>query len=321
MSTNPDAVPPLLKKKRRGCLGCLAWVGGALVIGVLLLLGVGFYMDHERTNEALQRGIAALQNSPDDALVNLKYVHDQRPNDVAVSQLYQDAQQKWLEALDRQLADKTPMQRYSILAGRPVSMMSPHLSDPYATAFRQYIERNTEEARVQIDESVEQAMNLVEAGKFKEGWDLIGALPDFNSIPGMGELRPNFYAFYAERRLVYAGDLAQNGQVAPARDILDWVKKNYSVGDAQTEALFRVDLADYFLHLKQAANAARTGDTATAQTKLEEAKALFGQLLASPALENFYPDLAPQDRGTPLIKQFVLAQAVVEQAKTRPPKR
>ena len=59
MSTNPDAVPPLLKKKRRGCLGCLAWVGGALVIGVLLLLGVAVVFSSTFQTWAVRRAIAS----------------------------------------------------------------------------------------------------------------------------------------------------------------------------------------------------------------------------------------------------------------------
>jgi hypothetical protein len=66
MSAEPVALPPPVPpKKRRGCLGCLAWIGAGLLVGILALIGLGLYIDHQRTSTQLQEGITALRaNDP-----------------------------------------------------------------------------------------------------------------------------------------------------------------------------------------------------------------------------------------------------------------
>ena len=324
MSTAPVPPPPPASKKRRGCSGCLVWAGGGLLAVILGLGGVGYYGQHWRVETELQEGIAALRaNDPETALKNLDSAAAARPRDAAVVQLYLDAQQKWIEALDRQLADKTPAQRYMILSQDPVRSMSLKLSEPLATAFRQYGEYNAQEAQVQINATVERAMNLVESGQFSDGWKTMESLREFHSFPGLMTVTwPVFNTFHAERLLVHAGDLGQNQQIEPARQLLEFMKKNTKADPgSQAAALFRIDLGDYLLHLNRAVAAAGKRDAPAAQAQLEEAKLLFARLRASPELANFYSSLPPADRGTPLIQQFMLAQEIVARESARSPAR
>lgn len=321
VNTEPTAAPPSPPRQRR--LGCFAWLGLGLLAGGLLLVGLYFYADHRRTGELVQQATAALlADDPETALLALHTAHDEHPGDVAIGQLYRDAQQKWVESIDRQIADKTPAQRYALLSGDSLRWSRAALAEPLATTFQQFIDRNAEDTRVQIDETVARAMDLVEAGRTKDAWEAMETLRVCYNYPGLGELWKDFHACYLARRLVFAGDLGLNGQVADAHQLVAQLQKDFRPDRAAVAAaLFRIDLGDYLLHVNQAVLAASQGDQPTAQTRLKEARELFARLVASPELGRYFADRPPPDRGTVLIEQLNLAEAAVARLATRAPAR
>ena len=310
MTAEPPLINPPPRKRRLGCLAKLSL--GVLVVA-LLCMAWGFHLEHEETRALVERATAALlANDPGTAMTALRDAHERQPDDAGIAQLYADAQQKWLESVDQQIADLTPAQRYSRLGEYPVHQLSQGLAEPLATSFQQFVDRNTEDARVQINETIERAMDLVEAGKFNEGRKEMETLRVCSAFPELQELWANFDRFYFAQHLIRAGDLGQNGQIAAARELLEWSRKyGKPTTQALDEARFRIDLGDYSLQLTQAVSSATKGDQKTAAAKIEEAKPLLSHLLANAELQNFYPDLPVKDRGSPLINQLNAAQSAI----------
>jgi hypothetical protein len=325
MSAEPPLINPPPPKRRLGCIARLA-IGllVSVVVGALLLFGFGVYWEHRETNALIERATAALlANDAATALTALHQATLSRPDDVGLAKLYGAAQEKWIASIDQQIADLTPAQRYSILREDPVHRLRSHLSEPLATTFQQFIDRNMVDTQAQIQEAAEWAMDLVVAGKTSDGWKEMETLRvSCYDFPGFSELQQDFNAANTARLLIHAGDLGQHEQIADARELLEWTQKNRQPApEALDEARFRIDLGDYSLHLLQAVNAATKGDQKTAEARIEEAKPLLSHLLANPELQNFYADLPAKDRGTPLIDQLNAAQFVVRKISANAPGR
>jgi curved DNA-binding protein CbpA len=316
------AEPPSINAPPRKRLGCVAKLATGLLAGVVMLIILGNYLARQEERALVERATAALLTDPATALTILHEAHRSQPDDEAIARLYQDAQQKWLESIDRQIAEQTPAQRYSTLEQSPVSQLRKHLSEPLAAAFQQFLERNRVETQRQIQETVERAMDLVEAAQFREGWEAMETLRVCNTFPELPDLWRTFDTFNAARQMIHAGDLAQNEQIAAARDHLIWMQKNRQPTPQDVaEAGFRIDLGDFNLHLNQAVRAAAKGDAATAQARLAEVQPLLSRLLASTELQDFFADLPEKDRGSPLINQLNAAQSAVRQAGAKAPGR
>jgi hypothetical protein len=188
------------------------------------------------------------------------------------------------------------------------------LSEPLATTLRQFFERNAEDTRLQIDETIERAMDLAEAGKFKDAWEAKESLRGCYMYPGLTGLWEDFNTFYAARLLVNAGDLGQYGRMDEARQELEWLTKNYRTAPAaRAEALFRIDLSDYTQRVLQAVKAVNQGDLKGAQTRIDEARPILARLLASPGLQDLFPDLPPKERGSQLTAMSGEVQATIWQ--------
>ncbi|MBL9216229.1 MAG: hypothetical protein JNG83_12195 [Opitutaceae bacterium] len=298
----------------------LALVAVALIGG---LVALGHFMDGREARLEVETAAAALlRNDPGAALVSLHRAAELRPDDAAIARLYQEAQVKWLESIDQQIADMTPAQRFALFDSYPMPAQRKCLAEPYASAHQRFIDRNAEETQAQVRGVFERAMDFVAAGNFAAADREVKALQVGALIPGVPDLWQIYDSAYATQLLFRAGDLAQNEQIDAARRMLESLKKRPKVTPEElAEATFRIDLGEFCLRLNQAVIAAAKEDPRTAEARIQEARPILGRLLGHPALAQLFPDLPAAERGTPLINQLDQTLFVIHQVIAAPPAR
>ncbi|MCW5549142.1 MAG: serine/threonine protein kinase [Opitutaceae bacterium] len=247
------------------------WLG--LAAGLLVMAGLGYWLGDVPNRFKAGRQMAEAQKALfasdwQTALLALREAVNLRPTDLEYRREFDEAQRRWLDMVEKEIAGAPARVAYDRLTARAPAAVA--LVEPYSETFRRLTDETTRAVRAIVQAGVDDSLELAQQN------DHVAALARLDEVRGHASVLPGFAAAETtvrRSRVVHGIEsaLAQSGQLKfpEAYAMLELVSNDASlVGSDHARALQQVREEEVQARLNQVGNLARANRFAEAQIEL-----------------------------------------------------
>ncbi len=267
VAPRPAAAPVPAKPVNKKAL----WLG--LAAAVIMVAGAGYWLGDvpnrlkagQRMTEAQK---ALFASDWQTALLALREAVNLRPTDLEYRREFDEAQRRWLDMVEKEIAGVAPRLAYDRLANRAPAAVA--LVEPYSETFRRLSEETTRAVRQIVQTAVNRSLALVEER------DFVAALAQLDEVRGHAAVLPAFAATETDvrRKRVLDGievalEQSQQLRFPDAYAVLELVRDDSRLAAQEhARALQQVREEEVQARLVQVRNLARANRYAEAQMEL-----------------------------------------------------